>query len=400
MEEAFFSTNGILNRLAVFDCNTDNFKRSETMEIRFYLRMLQRGWWLILISALVAVNLSLVYSYFVVVPQFEAVARFIVSPNIQNIESRDLVNSLEALDKRSIISTYAEVLNSPQIFKGTVELLNQDPANFTAYTTAVTVLPEANIIRFSVRGPNPDVAVLLANNVGQYAIDYVRTLYVIYDIDFLDKAVTPTEPFEPRPAQDAGMALLLGIVIGVGLAVFRDQLSSTLDRLKQRRMIDNESQAFTREYFEQRIRQEIAGNPDDVVTLGIIHLNGIHETYDSLPQAYINKIMRQVTEALRYQLRGNDLIGRWSPLEFGVLLTSTNGGSAKRTLSRVLAVLDQKTRLDVNDGLEVRLDPRVGLADRQGGESLPVLIDQARQALEISMQSDEKVSLYGIRPFG
>ena len=99
-------------------------------------------------------------------------------------------------------------------------------------------------------------------------------------------------------------------------------------------------------------------------------------------------------------MRGNDLIGRWSPLEFGVLLTSTNGGSAKRTLSRVLAVLDQKTRLDVNDGLEVRLDPRVGLADRQGGESLPVLIDQARQALEISMQSDEKVSLYGIRPFG
>jgi len=370
------------------------------MEIRFYLRMIQRGWWLILISALVAVNFSLIYSYFVVVPQYEAVARFIVSPNLQNIESRDLINSLEALDKRSIISTYAEVVNSRQIFNGTVELLNQDPANFTAYTTDVTVLPEANIIRFSVRGPDPDVAALLANNVGQYAIDYVRALYVIYNIDFLDKAVPPTVPFKPSPVQDASLALLLGIVVGVGLAIFRDQLSSTLDRLKQRRMIDNESQAFTREYFEQRIRQEIAGNPDDVVTLGIIHLNGIHETYESLPQAYINKIMRQVTDALKYQLRGNDVVGRWSPLEFGVLLTSTNGASAKRTLSRVLTVLDQKTSLDGNNGLDIWLDPRIGLADRQGGESLPVLIDQAKQALEISMQSDEKVSLYGIRPFG
>lgn len=370
------------------------------MEIRFYLRMIQRGWWLILISALVAVNVSLIYSYFVVVPQYEAVARFIVSPNLQNIESRDVVNSLEALDKRSIISTYGEVLNSPQIFKGTLDLLNQDSANFVGYTTSVTVLPEANIIRFSVRGPDPDMAALLANNVGQFAIDYVRKLYVIYNIDFLDKAVTPTIPFEPRPVQDAGLSLLFGIVAGVGLAIFRDQLSSTLDRLKQRRMIDNESQAFTREYFEQHVRQEIASNPDDVVTLGIIHLNGIHETYDSLPQAYINRIMRQVTDALRHQLRGNDVIGRWSPLEFGVLLISTNGVSAKQTLTRVVAVLNQKTSLDTSDGLEIRLDPRIGLADRQGGESLPVLIDQAQRALEISMQSDEKISLYGIRPFG
>lgn len=370
------------------------------MEIRFYLKMIQRGWWLILISVLVAVNFSLIYSYFVVIPQYEAVARFIVSPNVQNIESRDLVNSLAALDKRSIISTYAEVVNSPQVFKGTLELLSQDPAKYSAYTTNVTVLPEANIIRFSVRGPDPNIVALLANNVGQYAIDYVTALYVIYNIDFLDKASAPLTPYEPLPIQNAVLALLLGVVVGVALAIFRDQLSSTLDGLRRRRMIDNESQAFTREYFEQQIRHEIASHPEDVVTLGIINLNGLHETYDSLPQTYSNKIMRQVTEALKYQLRGNDLVGRWSPLEFGVLLTSTNGASAKRTLTRVLAVLNQKATLDGNNELDIFLDPRIGLADRQGGESLPILIDQAQQALEISMQSDEKVSLYGIRPFG
>ena len=75
------------------------------MEMRFYLRIIRKGWWLILITAIVALNLSLVYSYYVMKPTYEAVARFIVSPNLQNIESRDLVNSLEALDKRSIIST-------------------------------------------------------------------------------------------------------------------------------------------------------------------------------------------------------------------------------------------------------------------------------------------------------
>lgn len=370
------------------------------MEIRFYLRMIQRGWWLVLISALLSVNLSLVYSYYLTVPQYEAVARFLVTPNLQNIESRDLVNSLEALDKRSIISTYAEVVNSPQIFKSTINILSKNPADYALYTTSVTVLPDANIIRYVVHGPDPEVAAMLANSVGQYAIDYVRKLYVIYDIDFLDKASPPLEPYSPQPIRDAGLALLIGIVFGVGVAIFRDQLSGSLDRLKQRKMIDPESQTLTREYFEQRIRQEIAQSPDNVVTFGIIHLNGIHETYDSLPQAYINKIMRKVTADLKYQLRGNDLVGRWSALEFGVLLTSTDGSSAKRTLTRIAMVLDQKLPLEDNGEFDIRLDPRIGLADRQGGESLPVMVEQAGKALEISMQSDQRVYLYGIRPFG
>src|SRR6266545_3723160 len=108
------------------------------MEMRFYLRIIRRGWWLILIAALVAVNFSFVYSYYLTKPTYEAVARFIVSPNIQSIESR-------------------EVLNSHEIISGTLDLLGIDPTQFTAYSTYVTVLPDANVIRFSVQGPDPKV---------------------------------------------------------------------------------------------------------------------------------------------------------------------------------------------------------------------------------------------------
>ena len=371
------------------------------MEMRFYLRIIRRGWWLILIAALFAVSFSLVYSYYITTPRYEAVARFIVSPNIQNIESRDLVNSLEALDKRSIISTYAEVLNSHEIINGTLSVLGADPAQFDQeYSTFVTVLPDANIIRFSVQGPDPEAAAILANSIGQNAIDFIKNISVIYDIEFLDKALIPTIPVQPKPVQDAALALLIGLVAGVGLAIFRDQLSSTLDRLGQRNMIDYESLAFSRPYFERKIRQEIGRQPEGVVTFGIIHLNGIQEFYDSLPQAYINKIMRHVTETLKYQLRGNDIVGKWSRLQFGILLPSTDGASAERRLMRIREALDQPYSLETDGGTEILLDLRIGLADRQGEESLPVLIEQAEKALEVSMQSDAKVYLYKVRPFG
>jgi diguanylate cyclase (GGDEF)-like protein len=370
------------------------------MEMRFYLRIIRSGWWLILIAALVAVNLSLVYSYYLTRPTYEAIARFIVSPNLENIESRDLVNSLEALDKRSIISTYAEVLNSREIISGTINLLAADPAQFAAYTTSVTVLPDANIIRFSVRGPDPEVAAIFANGIGQNAIDFIRNLYVIYNIEFLDQAVVPSEPIEPKPIQNAGLALLVGTVAGIGLAIIRDQLSSTLDRLGERNKIDYESLAYSRPYFERRIRQEISSQPDTVLTFGIIHLNGIQDFYDSLPQAYTNKIMRHVAETLKYQLRGNDIVGRWSNLEFAIFLPSTDGVSAEGRMMRVREVLDQPFSLDSDDETAVLLDLRIGLADRQGGESLPLVVEQAEKALDVAMQSDGKVYLYKVRPFG
>ncbi len=370
------------------------------MEIRFYLKIIQKGWWLILISALVAVNSSLVYSFYFATPEYEAVARFIVSPNLQNTDNRDVVNSLEALDKRSIIATYAEVLNSYQITEGALQLLRKNPDDFTGYTTSATLLPDANIIRYSVKGPNPEIASMLANSIGQYAIDYVGKLYMVYKFDFLDKAAPPSEPSKPRPLQDAILALLIGLVIGVGLAIFRDQVSSTLNRFTQRNTVDYESLAFTRVYFERRVREEIAKQPDAVITLGVIHLNGLQEIYESLPQVYINQIFRRVTETLKYQLRGNDIVGRWSKLQIGVLLLATDGASAMSRLERIQEILDQPVMLEAGGELNVNLDVHIGFADRQGGESVNVLVNQVENALEVSLESGTKVYMYKVRPFG
>jgi len=360
------------------------------MEIKFYLRIIQRSWWMIVISALVATNLSLAYSYYFVTPMYESVARFIVSPNLQSTDSRDLVNSLEALDKRSIIATYAEVLNSSQIVESAIQLLQANPDEFSEYTTSVTVLPDASIIRFSVQGPDPEVAAMLANGIGQYAINVVKNLYVVYDINFLDKAIASEEPYQPQPLQDAGLALLAGLMLGVGLAIFRDQLTSSLEKLTQRKMIDAESLAYSRSYFERLIREEISNQPEGVLTMGIIQLDGIQEFYDLLPQAYINQIMRKVTETLKYQLRGNDVVGRWSQLQFGVMLPSTEGEFAKQKMDRIRKALGELKPLQASGEFEIHLDPHIGLTERKGQEPLPVLVKQAEQALEFSLQSKQE----------
>jgi diguanylate cyclase (GGDEF)-like protein len=369
------------------------------MEIRFYLRLLQRGWWLILVSMLLAVNVSLVYSYEFITPMYETEARYILTPDIHNFErGRDLADSLETLDKRSIVATFAEVINSNQIFEESLELFNLNPIDFIGYERSVVVLPEANIIELKVRGPNPEVVAFLANSIGQYAIDFIVELYQVYDISVIDKAVVPTEPSQPRPLQDAILALVVGGAIGGVFAILREQLASSLESLRRRRMTDSESLAYTKSFFERHLRNEISNEANRVLSLGFVYLNGLQEVVDSLPQVYINQILRHVTDTLRNRLRGNDIIGRWSHLQFSILLPTTSSVPATHTLGRIREILENPISLDPSGEMTVDLDPRIGVASYQEGEPFGDLIGRTEQALDLARQSEEKIFFYDGNP--
>lgn len=370
------------------------------MEIQYFFKTLQKKWWLIVATILIAVNLSLFSSYYLVEPRYEAVASFIVSPNIQSISTeKDVVSSLLALDKRSIVATYAEIINSRQVFDAAIELLGSNPVNYRTYETSAVVLPEASILMFTVQGPDPEVAAALANGIGQYGMDFINNLYQVYQISFIDQAVAPNQPYQPRVAQDALLAGVIGFALGIGLIVLQNQLSSTLESISQRKRIDTESLALTRESFERELREEITQEREGGLTVGFVYLNGIQDFYDSLPQAYVNQIMRRVTRILQYHLRGTDIIGRWSKVQFSFLLPSTDGSSARRTMARIQEVIAQPFSLDSGEENNISLDPRIGLVSRQWGEPLNVLLDQAEQALELAKQSETKIELYKVRPF-
>ena len=64
------------------------------MEAKLYFRMLQRSWWILVVTALAAVVAALVVDY-LTAPTYEAKARLIVAPSASLISgTSNLVNSL------------------------------------------------------------------------------------------------------------------------------------------------------------------------------------------------------------------------------------------------------------------------------------------------------------------
>ncbi len=187
-------------------------------ELYTYLNMLKRGWWIVAITALSALVIALAASL-MTEPVYRTSAEYIVSPNVALIDERDLFRSLDTLDRRSIILTYAEVFSSERIFDAAAASAQFAEMNLKGYRVTAVVLPETNVLKVAIEGPDPEIAASLLNAVGQQAVTFIRGLYQIYDINLLDVAEAPSRPTSPGPLKDAGVALVLGLFVGGVLAI-------------------------------------------------------------------------------------------------------------------------------------------------------------------------------------
>jgi diguanylate cyclase (GGDEF)-like protein len=350
------------------------------MEAKLYFQMLKRGWWLILLTALVASTVSLVVSY-LTLSQYVATASFLITPNASLASGPDVIRGLDALSSgNAVTSTYAEIMNSRRIYASTLSLLGISDQELVDYTYEAVALPSTSVIELSVSGPDPLVAAELANAIGSQTIDFTSQVNRVFDINFLDAATAPTLPISPQPMRDAGLSLLLGIVLGAALVIFREQIRSPYEAYLQHMRLDSVTGVYNNRYFRRLIEEEIAQNPDNLLSIGIVELDGLKDMLNSLPVASLNSVLQRVKEALQRELRGNDVIGRWNEFTFSVMLPNTPGVAANRIFERIFQVLSVPLSLDQLES-SLSLDPFIGGAEYSNNITTQELLEKADDAL-------------------
>lgn len=350
------------------------------MELKHYIQMLQRGWWIVALTTLLAVNIALIASY-ATTPTYRANAKFIISPSPEIISGRDVVTSLEALDKRSIISTYAEFLNSRKVYLEALAALGLQESQLRDYRFSTVVLPDANIIELSVLGPNPELAALLANTLGQRAIANISLIYRAYDISVLDSAVAPLIAINPQPIRDTSLAIVLGLIGGSALAILSEQIRVPLETYRMRRRIDPVTGVFNARYFRQLLEDELIQHPDDLLSIGIVELGSLQEYLDTLPPMAMQRVLLKVTDILRKELRGNDIVGRWTESSFIIMLPATSGAATSRTFDRIQQALSLPIELE-QYGVILNLDPHLGGSVYSNNITSHELLSQAEASVE------------------
>ncbi|MFO7539263.1 MAG: Wzz/FepE/Etk N-terminal domain-containing protein [Chloroflexota bacterium] len=343
------------------------------VQLRMYVEALLRNWWIVALTAVIAVVLTLLINS-MTQPVYQSRLQLLIAPNMTNFDGRDLIYSLDTLDRRSIAATFVEVLNSSRIRREALDVAGLVDGAGDDYEISAVALPAASVLEVAVKGPDPETAATLANAAAAQTISYVSQTYDIYRIELLDPASVPTTPISPTPMRDASLALLLGLVLGSVLAILRDQIQQPIsDKLRQWNARDHASGAYKRAYTENQMEQLLLTEGEQLV-FSVVRLKGLSGL--SLPTHVLHNLLRRIVATMRDELPGRDLIGRWDEHSFAVLMRHLPElEEARVRLARLQQVLSQPIEL-YSGGELVNLSPNLLTAVGQPNDTISSLIER------------------------
>jgi capsular exopolysaccharide synthesis family protein len=202
------------------------------VELRDYIRTFRRRWKVIFAGLVVVVGISALATV-TATPMYESSARLFISTS-PTTESDAYQGGLFSAQR---VTSYADLVNSSGQLAGTViadQDLDLDPGELLGKVEA-TVIPETVVLEVSVRDPDPERAQRLAQAYADALTDLVRELETpagsttpLLKATTVDAASEPTSPVSPDPVRNLVLGFILGLLLGVGLALLREFLDASV----------------------------------------------------------------------------------------------------------------------------------------------------------------------------
>jgi capsular exopolysaccharide synthesis family protein len=218
----------------------------ETRSLRDYLRAIKARRWLVIGTTLAAIAASILYSV-ARTPVYEATATISVRPDFNQSQSQ---SSTEGSGGREA----AVVVTRPDVLATAGRLLHdaRTPQQLQSDVTA-TAEKDVNAVSIKAKADSAEEAAAIANSVATAVVgvtyqDSARALNIsanstsdpalarsyrvqariIQPMRVGSAAVAPSSPTSPKPLRDAAFAALLGLLLGVAIALVRDALDQTV----------------------------------------------------------------------------------------------------------------------------------------------------------------------------
>ncbi|TKK78887.1 polysaccharide biosynthesis tyrosine autokinase [Herbidospora galbida] len=311
-----------------------------------HLRLVRRGWWILLVAALGGAACALLVTGSMPVRYAAAVSLMV-----------DQKGSADPLSQQRVKS-YARLVTSRRVLLEVAVAEHLDPA---ALDVRSEVVPGTVLLRAIVTDGDPHRAARVANRIGGELSGLIHTLEKrsAIGVTVVDQATPPTRPVSPRPLVNVAAGILLALVFAYGFLMLRSRLDTTI--------ADSDDLA------------EVTGAP----TLGVIGR-------DRRRPLIVTGVRAEAFRALRTNLRFVGVDGRPRSL----LVTSCDTGEGKSTLAINLALAVARTGLRValvdadlrrpSLAAHLGLDPRsMGLTDVLAGSArLPEAL-QRRHDLDV-----------------
>lgn len=201
----------------------------ETISLKEIFAVLKKRFLLIIGCVIGAVVIAAIVSYFILTPAYEANSSFIVNQSQQDADKQYNISDIQT--NVELINTYNVIIKSPRILDAVIEKLNLDMTNDQlAEKIQVSSEEQSQVVTVTATDENPEQAVEMANTTVTTFQDEIPDLMNVDNVKILSEAylgANPT-PVSPKPMLNLAIAIVLGAMIGVGIAFLLEYLDNTI----------------------------------------------------------------------------------------------------------------------------------------------------------------------------
>lgn len=199
------------------------------LDIMLLLRRIWEKKVLIVLVTLLFTVVSLVYSIFLVTPQYSSTTKVYVVN--QTKDEKKAITTQDVQLGSLLVKDYKEIILSNRVME---EVADKSGTNLTAKQLAKKVSVEApkdtRIISITVQDKDPQVASDLANTVKEVSADQIKEVTKIDDVTTLEEAKAANSPSSPNIPRNGILATALGFILAVAGVVLFELLD---DRIKR-----------------------------------------------------------------------------------------------------------------------------------------------------------------------
>ncbi|KAB2905710.1 MAG: diguanylate cyclase [Anaerolineae bacterium] len=367
------------------------------MELRTYLNIFIRRWWIIVPLIFISLTGAFLFAYSQT-PIYESTSKYVATLS-QNF-SGDSDATIYALDtlagRQRIFVTYCEVIVSDSVRQEVYSLLNlnpNDPATakiLKDYKVVCTNLPETNILLLTVQGPSPQLVTNMNDAIGLVGMAHANRLYTYFPVQRLDPVYLEEDPVSPKYMQTGALGGAFGLILGITAALMIEYLRRPGDAIHDLSIRNREIGIYNERYFRQRFAEELerASVRMRPISMAVLKLHP-DEDFALFPEAAQRVVIRGAALKLEDSVGQGNMVAYLRGQTFGILLTETPGEEAVNVINR-LHVAIRSQPFEAEGGFVTNFSANSGLVSSSGSLlGFNDMYDKAMEALRVAEQNGE-----------
>lgn len=165
------------------------------------------------------------YTFFVATPEYSSTTQLLVNRSQQT----DMIQRSDIDTNVQLINTYKDIIKGPVILDEVREDLNLSQSH-GALSNQITIANEANSQVFSIRVTdiNPHNAATIANTTASVFKENLNEIMNVDNVTVISAAEANLNPISPNHTLNLAIGVVLGGMIGVGLAFLLEFMDNTI----------------------------------------------------------------------------------------------------------------------------------------------------------------------------